>query len=307
MTSISAMHDTPNPAAQRQIARKTRAGPAVPGFAGPGHTASEVFGSRDLRRTDPFVMLMDDRLDFRPGQAVGEPHPHAGLETVTLMLQGSLNDAAEGLLEEGDLAWMTAGRGVIHNEDVTATGPARILQLWVALPRGLRGIQPDFELVRRTSLPIRREPGVEARLYSGRTGDLVSLTRNRIPVTIVDFHLQPGSGVTQALPGAYSGLLFVVEGALSVGGVQLAAGDVGWIDPVDHGETQLELHAGSDGARVILYAGLPLSEPLIQHRPSVAGSDDEISSRFREYRAGMFTRMSRLAPANQPLDPLSKR
>lgn len=201
----------------RQVAFTTRAEPVTPGFAGPGHTASEVFGPRDRERTDPFVMLMDDRLDFKPGQPVGESHPHAGLETVTLMIEGSLNDSAEGLLAAGDLAFMTAGRGVVHNEDVSATGYARILQLWVALPHALRDLQPDFELIRLKSLPIRREQGVEARIYSGRSGALVSPTRNRVPVTIVDFHLQPGARVSQALPGAYSGLLYMMDGTLSAG------------------------------------------------------------------------------------------
>lgn len=278
----------------RPVNRKTRAGPWSPGFAGPGHTASEVFGPRNIGRTDPFVMLMDDQLDFKPGQPVGEPHPHAGLETVTLMLQGSLNDSAEGPLDEGDLAWMTAGRGVVHNEDVTATGYARILQLWVALPRALRDIQPEFERVPVASLPIRRDPGVEARLYSGRSGDLLSPTRNRVPITIVDFHLTPGSRVNQTLPGAYRGFLFVVDGALSSGDARLDSGEVGWLDPVGGGETELVLRAGKDGARVLLYAGLPLSERLLQRGPFVAGSEDEIATRYREYRAGAFARMSRL-------------
>lgn len=103
---------TPN--MERRVTRKTLAGAPAPGFAGPGHTAVEVVASTALADTDPFVILADDTLDFRPGQPVGEAHPHAGLETVTLMLEGSLSDKEEGLLEESDLAWMTAGRGLVH-------------------------------------------------------------------------------------------------------------------------------------------------------------------------------------------------
>lgn len=275
----------------RPVARKTRAAPQGPGFAGPGHTAGEVFGPRDIARTDPFVMLMDDRLDFHPGQPVGEPHPHAGLETVTLLLEGSLNDPAEGLLEKGDLAWMSAGRGVIHNEDVTATGYARILQLWVALPQALRGGLPDFELVPLSSLPIRREPGVEARLYSGRSGALVSPTRNRVPITIVDFRLEPGARVNQALPGAYTGFFLVDAGSVEAGGMALTAGELGWIDRLDAAETDLALQAGPDGARVVLYAGQPIGEPLVQRGPFVAGSEAEITDFHRQYRSGAFARM----------------
>src|ERR1700674_3427939 len=286
-------------AAERLVIRKSRAGHPIPVFAGPGHTVAEVFGSHRLSDTDPFVMLMDDRLDFTPGQPVGEPHRHAGLETVTLMLEGSLNDPAEGLLEEGDLAWTIAGRGVVHNEEVTATGRARILQLWVALPRTLRNVDPDFELVPLHSLPIRREPGVEARLYSGSSGLLVSPTRNRIPMTIVDFHLQRDARAIQALPGSYSGFLYVVSGSVSAGGARLASGEVGWVGTVGAKNTDLALQAGSSGARAILYAGKPLAEPLTQCGPFVAGSDGEISEQYRAYRAGSFKHMSEIGAAHR--------
>lgn len=123
-----------NPVRSRRIAHVTAKGEAIPGFAGEGHTAVQVFSPEAFCRSDPFILLMDDTLDFHPGQVVGAAHPHAGLETVTLVLDGSIQDADEGLLQAGDLAWMTAGRGVVHNEHVRATGRARILQLWVALP-----------------------------------------------------------------------------------------------------------------------------------------------------------------------------
>jgi quercetin 2,3-dioxygenase len=286
-------------ATERLILRTTRAGQVVSGFAGPGHTVVEVFGPNNLSATDPFVMLMDDRLDFTPGQPVGEPHPHAGLETVTLMLEGSLDDPSEGLLEEGDLAWMTAGRGIVHNEEVKATGRARILQLWVALPRALRHGDPDFEVAPLRSLPIRREPGVEARLYSGSSGLLVSPTRVRVPITIVDFHLQPDAQVIQAVPGAYSGFFYVVSGSVSVGGARIASGEIGWIDAVAATETDLTLQAESNGARVILYAGKPIAEPLAQRGPFVASSDAEISAFYRDYRAGGFKHISKITAAHR--------
>jgi quercetin 2,3-dioxygenase len=290
-------------AAQRLIHRTSRAAQEVSGFAGPGHTVVEVFGPTNLGATDPFVMLMDDRLDFSPGQPVGEPHPHAGLETVTLLLEGSLHDPAEGLLEEGDLAWMTSGRGVVHNEDVKATGRARILQLWVALPRTQRNVDPGFEVVPLRSLPVRREPGVEARLYSGSTGQLVSPTRNRVPVTLVDFRLEPDARVIQALPGGYSGLVYVVSGAVTVGGKRLVAGEIGWIDTSMAAETDLALQAEGEGLRAILYAGKPIDEPITQRGPFVAGSEDEISAFYREFRAGGFKHMSEISAAQRATRP----
>lgn len=120
-----------------------------PAFAGPGHTAVQIIAAAQLQRADPFVLLVDDRLDFISGQQVGGPHPHAGFETVTWMLAGMLADHDEGLLQTGDIGWMTAGRGVIHGEDVrTPAGPARLLQLWIRLPEKDRAVPPRVEVIR---------------------------------------------------------------------------------------------------------------------------------------------------------------
>jgi redox-sensitive bicupin YhaK (pirin superfamily) len=281
-------------ATERRITRKSHAPEPVPAFAGPGHMAVEVLASRP-QETDPFVLLMDDRLDFHPGQVAGGEHPHAGLETVTLMLEGGLDGEAKGPLQAGDLEWMTAGRGIIHGENVRATGRTRALQLWVALPTALRHMEPEVETVAFSSVPVRREPGAEIRLYSGRSGDLVSPTRNRVPITIADVHLQPGATVTQTLPARYSGLLYVIDGSLEAGGMALAQGDIGWIDVADPDATELPLAAGPDGGRAILYAGQPLKEPIVQHGPFVAGSPEEIAAFYRTFRQGEFSRLTQVA------------
>ena len=103
---------------QRTLSVVVSPPPPGPGFIGEGHTAVEVLDPRALEQSDPFVLLMDDRLDIAQRRAIGGAHPHAGLETVTLILEGSLNDRDEGALGAGDAIWMTAGRGIIHNEHV---------------------------------------------------------------------------------------------------------------------------------------------------------------------------------------------
>lgn len=279
---------------ERHIARTTRVGPRTPGFAGPGHTAVEVFGPQQLTETNPFVMLMDDTLEFTPGQPVGEPHPHAGLETVTFMLEGTLNDHAEGQLETGDVAWMTAARGVIHNENVEATGYARILQLWVALPAEERYGDPDLQIVPLETLPIRREPGAEARLYSGRSGALESPTRNRVPMTVVDFRLEPKAAIGQDLPGDYRAFVYVVDGSVRISGETIEAGQVGWLDTTDGVDTFVRLGSGPAGGRVLLYAGAPMTEAIVHRGPFVAGSAIELSAQFAAYRDGKFRRISEI-------------
>lgn len=282
--------------AERELAYITRVTGPSPGFAGPGHTAIEVFTSEALSHSDPFVLLMDDTLDFLPGQPVGDPHPHAGLETVTLVLEGALDDAAEGLLQAGDMAWMSAGRGIVHNEATKAMGRARILQLWLALPRKLRWSNPELQLIPYWSLPVRRAPGVECRLYSGMTGDLVSTTKSQTPCIFVDIFLGPASSVDQWIPGSFTTFLYVIEGSIEVAGDKVLAGEVGWLNRMpDVGNSGVHILAGDDGARIIVCAAQPLLEPLVHQGPFVAGTRQEISDYYANFMAGGFRRVNGLA------------
>src|SRR5688572_29661508 len=151
----------------RKISRSVTPPPPAPGFIGEGHTAVEVVRPTDLGASDPFVLLMDDRLDIAQRRQIGGAHPHAGLETVTLLLEGTLDDRDEGRLSAGDVLWMTAGRGVVHSEAIETSGTSRVLQLWIALPARERDRAPSYELIRKDAAPVVRSAGVVARLYSG--------------------------------------------------------------------------------------------------------------------------------------------
>jgi len=265
-----------------------------PGFIGEGHTAVEVVRPTALAASDPFVLLMDDRLDIPVRRTIGGAHPHAGLETVTLILEGGLFDRDEGPMEAGDVVWMTAGRGIIHNEAVEAEGRTRILQLWIALPASDRNLPPRFQIIPRDRAPVIRRPGAEARLYSGASGATTSTTANRVPVTMIDLKLEPEAAFQQDLPVSYNGFVYVIEGAVRVGGSTISAGQTGWFGPSD--ATDMVLEATEGGARLVLYAGEPTGERLIQHGPFVADSGAAINEHFRRFRAGEFVNMSRLRP-----------
>jgi redox-sensitive bicupin YhaK (pirin superfamily) len=142
---------------ERTFERLQKTPPVEPGFMGAGHTAVEVLSSDALVKSDPFVLLMDDRMNVPQRRAMGGAHPHAGLETVTLILEGTLEDRDEGALGAGDVVWMTAGRGIIHNEHIEMEGRSRILQLWIRLSRAERAAPPRFEIVRGATAPVRRE------------------------------------------------------------------------------------------------------------------------------------------------------
>lgn len=283
---------------QRRVARVVTVPPLAPGFVGPGHRAAQVVSPEDFARHDPFIMLADDHLDIgeRP---VGGPHPHAGFETVTLILDGAIYDRDEGgVIRAGEVQWMTAGSGIIHGENVHAQGKVRLLQLWLTLPRDQRWTAPAFQDVQTDAVPVRREPGVGARVYSGRSGPVRSATRNHVPVTIVEFAMDAGAAIEQDLPVDYNGFLFVVEGSARVGDAAtvLATGQVGWLDrPQGEGTSVVRIVAGEAGARVVLYAGQPQGDAIVSHGPFIGDSRDDIIRLYTEYRAGQFERMSALA------------
>jgi quercetin 2,3-dioxygenase len=286
---------------QRRITRTITPPPLAPGFVGPGHLASQLVSHEDFAANDPFIMLMDDHLDIgdRP---VGGAHPHAGFETVTLLLDGAIYDRDEGgELHAGEVQWMTAGRGIIHGENVATRGRVRLLQLWLTLPRSRRWTEPAFQDIHADQVPVRRENGVEVRLYSGASGDYTSPTRNHVPVTLVEIKLDANASFEQDVPALYNGFVFVVSGSAAIGedAVALRTGQVGWLDrPKREGPSALRVVAGAEGARVVVYAGQPQGDPIVSHGPFIGDSKDDIVRLYNEYRAGRFERLSALVKSS---------
>jgi pimeloyl-ACP methyl ester carboxylesterase len=163
---------------------------------------------REFAQTDPFIMLADDRVDVPPETRAGGPHPHAGFEIVTFAVEGAARDRDEGLLRAGDALWMTAGSGVVHNEDVEPLGKLRILQLWTTLPSGSRWAPPRFAHMPFEKVPVRREPGIEAHVYSGTSGAVHASSHTYLPLTLVDVRLARDGAFEQELP-PQDGYLFL--------------------------------------------------------------------------------------------------
>ena len=284
----------------RGIGRVVTTAPPSPGFIGEGHTAVNVVDSKEFARDDPFIVLMDDRIDLEPGREAGGAHPHGGFETVTFVVEGELRDRDEGTLKTGDVLWMTAGSGVIHNEHVVPLGKSRILQLWLTLPQNERWAAPRFEHVARDTAPVRREPGVEARVYSGSSGSARATTHNYVPVTLIDIRLQPGARFEQELPDSYNGFLYVLDGTVSVGAdrTRLIAAQVGWLAEAETNTStvaSVRIIAGDDGARLVFYAGERQGVPIVLHGPFVGESREDIRRLSDLYRKGEMPRISELA------------
>ena len=255
------------------------------------HRARRLIDGRDVAATDPFILLAED---FMPRDAFGE-HPHRGLETVTLVLEGSIEhfDSAgnKGLIEAGDAQWMTAGRGIFHDENAVSGSVAHTLQLWVNLPASGKMTAPRYQTLHSGTLPVRREPGVEVRVLSGRSDGAVSPTLNHAPVTALDARVASGASFKQLLEPGANAFVLVVEGAARVGssGRRVQAGELGWLTRDDEGKDSEVTIAGGDlDARVLLFAGRPLREPIVFGGPFVMNTEAEIKQAYADYRGGRF-------------------
>jgi redox-sensitive bicupin YhaK (pirin superfamily) len=280
----------------RLIDHVTTIPPLGPGFGGERHKAALVIAPGDLTATDPFFLMADDNITT--GGPFGEAHPHAGLETVTFMLRGTMEDTG-GRLAEGDVEWMTAGSGIIHAEHATVSTGMRLLQLWLILPERERNMAPRVQILRREEMPVRREAGVAATIYSGESGGVAAATKNAVAVTLVDVRLKAGAELEQQLPISYNGFLVVIEGQVEAGDTAtvLATGQVGWTHSLKgEGTSSLMVKAGSSGARVLLYAGEPQNISVVAQGPFIAGSREELVGYYAAYRQGKFPRAGSMRP-----------
>ncbi|SEL31704.1 pirin family protein [Parapedobacter koreensis] len=266
------------------------------GFLGPGHLAAAVIDGNDFAQTDPFVLLMDDRLDLPGGPPVGGPHPHAGFETVTLVLEGS-----ETGWQTGTFELMTAGKGIIHTEEITTETKMRILQLWLILPPEKRWAEPFFQDIKLEQVPTQKTENSEIRVYSGNSNGLSSPIKNQTPVTIVDFTLGKNFGVSQQLPASYNGFIYIIEGTVWIGAEKVEKDQVAWFGKTDQkGNSEIAFNAGEQGARFVLYAGEPQHAPIVSHGPFIGDTKEDIVRLYHEYNRGRIGHVKDL-PATQVL------
>lgn len=285
-------------ATERGISRVVTLPPPSPGFIGEGHQAIFAIEAGDFAQNDPFILLADDRLDLPPGAPAGAAHPHAGFEIATFIVEGEMRDRDEGLLRTGDIAWTTAGSGVIHSEDVEPLGMVRILQLWMTTPSESRWVEPRFTHVTRGQVAVRREPGVDVHVYSGASGDLRVEPHTYLPLTMLDIRLSPNATFDQSLPSSYSGFLYPLEGDVTTAGAtpqRLAVGQLGVLESVGGTmATNVRLSAGNSGARVVLYAGERQNVPIVTHGPFVGETRADLQRVSWAYTQGRLPRLSEI-------------
>jgi len=267
-----------------------------PGFLGAGHEARPVI-QIPFSESDPFIVLMDDLLDKKDDEPAGGPHPHAGFETVTLLLQGTMGEGPHAM-KAGDFEMMTAGKGVVHTEVITEKEKFRLLQLWLNLPKRDRHAPPRLQRVKADEAPVRKTDDSTIRVYSGKFAGLTSTVKNYTPVIIAVVRLNANASLVETLPANFNAFIYLLDGEVVVGkdGKSLAAGEVAWLDRYDEAtQSELTLAAGGEGARFVLYAGEPQHHEIVSHGPFIADSMEEIKELYADFRHGKMKHISEYA------------
>jgi len=265
---------------------------------GAGVKLTRVLTQNLQRRLDPFLMLDAFGTD-NPGDYIGgfPDHPHRGFETVTYMLQGRMRhrDSAGnvGLLVPGSVQWMTAGRGVIHSEmPEQEDGAMEGFQLWLNLPAREKMRDPWYRDIRPEEIPEWRAPGVTARVIAGHThGVAGAMQREATAPLYLDLHMGAGSRFEQPLPPSHNAFVYVYRGAVTVAGQAVPAQRMAVLAN-DAGADGVVIEAASD-ARLLLIAGQPLKEPIVQYGPFVMNSQQQIYEALSDFRDGRLGESAR--------------
>jgi redox-sensitive bicupin YhaK (pirin superfamily) len=263
---------------------------------GAGVKLTRVLTSEWQRRLDPFLMLDVFGSDDPDDYIAGFPdHPHRGFETVTYMLAGLMRhrDSAghEGLLGSGAVQWMTAGRGVIHSEiPEQQNGVLEGFQLWLNLPAQRKMAAPWYRDFPAATIPEYLTPaGVTVRVIAGASNGIDgAVTRAATEPLYLDIHLPPGGTCSTALADDHNAFVYVYRGSVEIEGTPVATRRMGILANTPGSDGVTVSAAGAEPARLLLIAGKPLNEPIVQYGPFVMNTQDQIRQTLNDYRSGAF-------------------
>lgn len=269
-------------------------------WVGDGFPVSTMFsyhnGQEDI---SPFLLLdYAGPADFAPAdQPRGvEEHPHRGFETVTIVYQGEVehrdNAGNSGKIGPGDVQWMTAGRGILHEEmhgmDFTRKGGTlEMIQLWVNLPAAHKMTAPGYQGIVDADIPRITFDGDAGhmRVIAGSYGGTQGAARTFTPVNLWDMHINAGKHVDLPLPQGHNTMLLVLSGKIRVNGAEtLGARELGYLAP----EGDNVAIDAEENSTVLLMSGTPIDEPVVGRGPFVMNTMKEISDAMTDYALGRF-------------------
>ncbi len=263
---------------------------------GAGVLLKRSISPRASNEYDPFLLF--DHFAFNnplEGPSRGFPtHPHRGIETVTYMLEGSVNHRDSlgnaGKIGSGDVQWMTSGRGILHEEMPRRSENGNIygFQLWVNLPSAEKMSQPRYQEVSAGEIPVVEKDGVTVRLVAGElNGTRGPVTEINAAPLYMDVKLAPGSKFILPIPSGHTVLAYVFEGAGEFGDQVVES--VSMVNFNDDGDQiEVKSDAAGRGVQFMLIAGAPFKEPIVPYGPFVMNTVEEIQQTIQELRNGTF-------------------
>jgi redox-sensitive bicupin YhaK (pirin superfamily) len=273
----------------------------APHWVGNGFPVRTLFSYDRLGKLlSPFLLLdYAGPAEFQPGtqrRGVGE-HPHRGFETVTLVYSGEVShrDSAGngGTIGPGDVQWMTAGAGVMHEEFHSNAftqhgGLLKMAQLWVNLPARDKMTAPRYQAITSAQIPSVPLAGGELRVIAGRFGDAQGPALTFTELNVWDVRAKAGTEHVLPLPDGHNAVLAVLGGRLETHGRSLGDGDVAIFEPNGEGVAWRALEETS----VLALSGRPLGEPIAGYGPFVMNTREEIAAAFEDLQSGRFARLN---------------
>jgi hypothetical protein len=263
----------------------------MPAQDGAGVKLTRLIGTPQLADVDPFLMLDAFGSDNPNDYIAGFPeHPHRGFETVTYMIEGSIahadNHGGKGLVTDGGVQWMTAGRGVAHSEMPAQTNGRMFgFQLWLNLPAAEKMRAPWYADIPASAIPLLATDEATVKLIAGAWDGRKGPGPERVTAPLIaDVTLTANAAVEILVPEGHAGFVYVFEGALQVGSTSVSSGNIGVLSD---GAT-LQASGGVNGARFLVVAGKPLREPVAKYGPFVMNTQDEIRQAISDYQSGRF-------------------
>ncbi|WP_242345167.1 pirin family protein [Anaeromyxobacter terrae] len=265
---------------------------------GAGVRLRRSIATERLDHLDPFFLFdhfgSEDANDYIAGFPM---HPHRGIETITYMLDGSVahRDSLgnSGVIGAGDVQWMTAGSGILH-EEMPKVGPRRLdgFQIWVNLPAKLKMTRPRYQDVPASAIPdVVRPDGARVRVVAGEVDGVAGAVREIFAgPTYLDVALPAGRSFEQPVPRGHTAILYVFQGEVSVGGAvpsRAPAIRAPLLAILEDGDV-VRVHAAGAPARFLLLSAQPLHEPYARYGPFVMNTREEIAEALAELRAGTF-------------------
>ena len=270
-----------------------------PTVEGAGVRLNRVFGHPEVPRFDPFLLLDDFGSDNPEDYIAGFPwHPHRGIETVTYMLSGEVEHSDslgnEGVIGTGDVQWMTAGSGIIHQEmPRRVEDHLRGFQLWTNLPAASKMMEPRYRDVPADSIPeVSPHDGLKIKVIAGE----VVGVRGPVQDVVVepeyfDITLEPGADLEHPTPSGHTVFAYAINGRGKVGPNGTHTLDRGQLALFTEGDSVL-VKASDVPFRFLLVSGKPLGEPVAWSGPIVMNTREELAAAFREYQDGSFIKSS---------------